>query len=47
MTNFAAGISPEPLSHTDVMEVTERVGDQFQALVCAVIGRIESVLQEP
>jgi purine-nucleoside phosphorylase len=44
MTNYAAGISPEPLSHTDVMEVTERVGGQFRALVRAVIGRIESVL---
>lgn len=44
MTNFAAGISPEPLSHTDVMEVTERVGGQFRALVRAVIGRIESAL---
>ena len=44
MTNFAAGISPEPLSHSDVMEVTERVGGQFRALVRAVIGRIESAL---
>lgn len=44
MTNFAAGISPEPLSHTDVMEVTERVGGQFRSLVRAVIGRIESAL---
>jgi len=44
MTNFAAGISPEPLSHSDVMEVTERVGGQFRALVRAVVGRIESAL---
>ena len=44
MTNFAAGISSEPLSHTDVMEVTERVGGQFRALVRAVIGRIETAL---
>ena len=44
MTNFAAGISPEPLSHTDVMQVTERVGGQFRALVRSVIGRIESAL---
>lgn len=42
MTNFAAGISSEPLSHADVMEVTDRVGGQFRALVRAVIGRIES-----
>jgi len=44
MTNFAAGINPEPLSHTDVMEVTGRVGGRFRALVRAVIGRIESTL---
>jgi len=44
LTNFAAGISPEPLSHTDVMETTERVGGQFRGLVRAVIGRIESAL---
>jgi hypothetical protein len=29
------------------MEVTDRVGGQFRALVRAVIGRIEPVLQEP
>jgi purine-nucleoside phosphorylase len=44
LTNFAAGISPEPLSHAEVMETTERVGGQFRALVRAVIGRIESAL---
>ncbi len=44
LTNFAAGISPEQLSHAEVMETTERVGGQFRALVRAVIGRIESAL---
>jgi purine-nucleoside phosphorylase len=44
MTNFAAGISSEPLSHADVMEVTERVGGQFRALVRSVIGKIETSL---
>ena len=44
LTNFAAGISPEPLSHRDVMETTERVGGQFRSLVRSVVGRIAPVL---
>jgi len=44
LTNFGAGISPEPLSHHDVMETTERVGGQFRSLVRSVVGRIEPVL---
>ena len=39
VTNFAAGISPEPLSHIEVIETTERVKDQFQALVLASLAR--------
>jgi purine-nucleoside phosphorylase len=44
LTNFAAGISPEPLSHDEVMETTERVGGQFRGLVRSVIARIEARL---
>ncbi len=44
LTNYGAGISPEPLSHRDVMETTERVGGRFQALVRSVIGRIGPAL---
>jgi len=44
LTNFAAGISPEPLSHDEVMETTDRVGGTFRSLVRAVIGRIETAL---
>ena len=44
LTNHAAGISPQPLSHHEVMETTERVGGRFRALVQSVIGRIEPVL---
>lgn len=44
LTNFAAGIQPEPLAHDEVMETTERVGGQFRALVRAVIGMIGSDL---
>lgn len=44
MTNFAAGISPEPLTHEEVMETTERVKDRFQALVLAALARAEARL---
>lgn len=44
MTNFAAGISPEPLSHVEVIETTERVKDRFQALVLAALARADEVV---
>jgi purine-nucleoside phosphorylase len=44
LTNFAAGISPEALSHDEVMETTERVGGQFRSLVRSVVARIEPAL---
>jgi purine-nucleoside phosphorylase len=44
MTNLAAGISPEPLSHVEVMETTERVKDQFQSLVLAALARADDRL---
>ncbi len=40
LTNYAAGISPEPLSHDEVMETTERVAEKFQLLVQRVVSRI-------
>jgi purine-nucleoside phosphorylase len=33
LTNYAAGIRPEPLSHHEVMDTTERVGATFRRLV--------------
>lgn len=45
MTNFAAGISPEPLTHEEVMETTERVKDRFQALVLAALARADARLK--
>lgn len=33
LTNYAAGITPEPLSHHEVMDTTERVGATFRRLV--------------
>lgn len=33
ITNFAAGLSPEKLSHNDVMETAEKVKNNFERLV--------------
>jgi len=44
LTNYAAGIRPEPLSHAEVMETTDRVGGQFRGLVRAVVGKLEAAL---
>lgn len=44
LTNFAAGVTPEPLSHDEVLETTGRVADAFQELMArsvAAIGREE------
>ncbi len=40
VTNLAAGISGQPLSHEEVMQTGERVREQFVALLEAVIPRI-------
>ncbi len=37
ITNPAAGLSPEPLAHQDVLEVGRRVRDQLQRLIRAII----------
>ena len=39
ITNLAAGISPVPLSHGEVIETTRRVAAEFEALVRAFVGR--------
>ncbi|MEN8143808.1 MAG: purine-nucleoside phosphorylase [Gemmatimonadota bacterium] len=44
MTNFAAGILPEPLDHIEVLETTTRVADRFQRLVERVGGRVGGML---
>ncbi len=41
VTNMAAGIMDQPLSHQEVMETGERVKSSFEALLRAVIPRIE------
>ncbi len=37
VTNLAAGIQPEPLSHEEVMETGRRVAAQFTQLLTALI----------
>jgi purine-nucleoside phosphorylase len=40
VTNMAAGILDQPLSHAEVLETAERVKGQFEALLKAVLPRI-------
>ena len=40
VTNMAAGILDQPLSHDEVLETTKRVSRQFEALLKAVVPRI-------
>jgi len=42
VTNMAAGILDQPLSHEEVMETGERVRSRFERLLRAVLPRIES-----
>jgi purine-nucleoside phosphorylase len=41
ITNQAAGISPQPLSHVEVMETANRVRDQLGRLVEAMLGKVK------
>ena len=43
VTNMAAGIVDQPLSHAEVMETGERVRSIFESLLKAVLPRIASV----
>jgi purine-nucleoside phosphorylase len=40
ISNMAAGVLPQPLSHADVLETTRRVRGQFIALLEAVIAQL-------
>ena len=42
VTNMAAGILDQPLSHSEVMETGERVKSTFEALLRAVLPRISA-----
>lgn len=43
ISNLASGISPVPLSHTEVQETADRVAWQFKKLVTEVIMRIGKI----
>jgi purine-nucleoside phosphorylase len=44
VTNMAAGILDQPLSHAEVMETGERVKSTFEALLRAVLPRIDATI---
>ena len=44
VTNMAAGILDQPINHEEVLETTERVREDFVALLRAVLPRIEKSL---
>jgi len=44
VTNMAAGILDQPLSHAEVMETGERVKTTFESLLRAILPRIEQEL---
>ena len=46
VTNMAAGILDQPLSHAEVMETGERVKSTFEALLRAVLPRIAALQSE-
>ena len=41
VTNFAAGISPTSLTHTEVVEVMQANSDRIRRLVMTVLGRLD------
>ena len=45
ITNMAAGILDQPLTHAEVLETGERVSGQFVALLRAVLPRIAADVQ--
>ena len=44
ITNHAAGITNQPLSHDEVLEVAERVQEAFERLVRGFVARVRGVL---
>jgi purine-nucleoside phosphorylase len=45
VTNMAAGILDQPLSHAEVMETGERVKAKFEALLRAVLPQVENKIE--
>jgi len=46
ITNMAAGILPRKLSHQEVMDTTERVKEQFIALLCATVPALHDLISK-
>jgi purine-nucleoside phosphorylase len=46
VTNMAAGILDQPLSHTEVMETGERVKTTFESLLRAVLPRMDQLVEK-
>jgi purine-nucleoside phosphorylase len=44
VTNLAAGLSPQPITHEEVLEIGARVQKEFVALLTAVIPRLGEVI---
>jgi purine-nucleoside phosphorylase len=40
ITNFAAGVLPQPLNHDEVIETARRVRAQFVALLTGIIAQV-------
>ena len=45
VTNLAAGLSDQPITHEEVLEIGARVQKEFVALLAAVIPRLQSGLE--
>jgi len=40
ITNLASGLSPHPISHTDVLDVTAQAARRFEALAIEFVARV-------
>ncbi len=44
ITNMAAGILPQKLTHEEVLDTTEKAGERFQSLIGGIIARLAADL---
>jgi purine-nucleoside phosphorylase len=44
ITNHAAGMTSQPLSHHEVLEIADRVKESFEQLVRGFVGRVREAL---
>ena len=45
VSNLAAGISPNPLTHAEIQEAADKVAPLFKALITESIGNIAETLK--